>query len=110
MNKTELNLVEILYGGMKWDEISDKSSPSTKFQSKFSLETLTSGKEIKKCPIVSLAKNLVKITFNVNEENLKNSTRMIKMLANTFLTYEVLINIKYKDKVYHAFSILGKHP
>lgn len=44
---------------------------------------------------------------------------MIKMLANAFLTYELLINIKvrerqgmseeFKEKNYHAFSILGKN-
>jgi hypothetical protein len=67
MNETELNLVEILYGGMKWEEISDKSSPYTKYQSKYSLDNLISNKEIKKCQIVALAKNLVKILFNVNE-------------------------------------------
>lgn len=94
---------------MKWEEIYDKSSPYTKNQSKFSLDVLTSGKEIKRCPIVSLAKNLVKISFNVNEENLKNSPRMIKMLSNTFLTYELLISIKYREKNYHTFSILGKN-
>lgn len=33
---------------------------------------------------------------------------MIKMLSNTFLTYELLINIKHDKKTYHTFSILGK--
>jgi len=108
MNETNLNLVEILYGGMKWEEICDKSSSFTKNQSKFSLDALTSGKDVKKCPLVYLAKNLVKISFNVNEEGLKNSPRMIKMLSNTFLTYELLINIKHDKKTYHTFSILGK--
>lgn len=44
---------------------------------------------------------------------------MIKMLSNAFLTFELLINIRHKEKGsgmdegkekknYHAFSILGK--
>ena len=34
---------------------------------------------------------------------------MQKMLANSFLTYKILLEIKYKDKNYHMISILTKN-
>ena len=110
MTETELSLPEILYGGMRWDDIYDKSSPSTYYQSKYSLENLSNNeREIKKCPITHLAKNLVKICYKVDEENLKNNPRMQKMLANSFLTYKILLEIKYKEKNYHMITILTKN-
>ena len=33
------------------------------------------------------------------EENLKNNPRMQKMLANCFLSYKILLEIKYKEKI-----------
>lgn len=108
MNETELSLPEIFYGGMRWDDIYDKSSNSTFLQSKFSLENLINEKDIKRCPITQLIKNLVKISSNISEENLKSNSRMLKMLSNAFLTYQLLIEVKYKGKKYHMFCILGK--
>ena len=108
--KTDLSLPEILYGGMRWDDIYDKSSPDTYYQSKYSLENLSNNeKEIKKCPITQLSKNLVKICYNVEDNaNLKNNPRMQKMLSNSFLTYKLLIEVKWKGKNYHMISILSK--
>ena len=93
---------------MKWDEIYDRSSPATHLQSKYTLDALNE-KKTKDCPLVQLAKSLVKISYNISEENLKNNPRMLKMLSNAFLTYQLLIEIKYKDKTYHMFSILSKN-
>lgn len=86
----------------------DKSSPYTKCQSKYSLDDLASFQN-SKFPIIPLVKNIVRISHNVNEESLKNNNRMLKMLSNTFLTFKLLISLKYKDKTYHAFTILSKN-
>ena len=55
-----------------------------------------------------LAKNLGKISYNIDEETLKNNQRVLKMVSNAFLTYELLISLRHKGKTYHAFSILAK--
>ena len=111
MNETELCLPEIFYGGsLKWEDIYDKSAPATCYQSKYSLENLGSNdNNLKKWPLTHLVKNLVKISYNVSEQNLKNNPRMLKMLSNAFLTYQLLIEVKYKGKKYQMFSILSKN-
>lgn len=106
MNETEIHLPELLYAS-KWEDIQDRSSPLTKYQAKYTLDEIVNA-NVKKCPLISLAKNLVRISHNISEESLKNNNRMIKMMSNSYLTFELLISLKHKDKTYHAFSIMNK--
>ena len=107
MDETDIHLPEILFSS-KWEEVMDKSSQFTKYQAKHSLDELANSQS-NKCPIISLVKNIVRISHNVSEESLKNNSRMLKMLSNTFLTFKLLMSLRHKDKTYHAFTVLSKN-
>lgn len=53
-----------------------------------------------------LVRNLLRIAHNVTEESLRNNYALLRMLHNCFATFELLISLKHKDKVYQAFQIL----
>ncbi len=49
----------------------------------------------------------MRVAHNVNEDSLKNNTNMLKMLHNCFATFEILISIKSKGKIYQVFQMLS---
>ena len=65
MDETDIHLPEILFSS-KWEDVMDKSSQFTKSQAKYSLDDLANFAS-NKCPIISLVKNIVRISHNVSE-------------------------------------------
>ena len=64
MDETEIHLPEILFGS-KWEDVMDKSSPYTRYQTKFSLDYLANAQNTM-YPIIPLVKNIVRISHNVS--------------------------------------------
>jgi hypothetical protein len=70
MKETSIGFHELLYGGVSWEHVADKTSQGQpRSQSKYSLNDFTTWREqkLEMQPIVPLIKNLLRIAHNINE-------------------------------------------